>query len=278
MLNPALFGNIPPMQRLGLIAGNRQYPIVFAQEAKRQGVELVAAAFKGETSPRLKCYVDEIHWVKVGQLEELIRIFKKSGIKSAVMIGQITPGRLFKRMRLDKRAQKILSSVNQMSAETIFKRIADELDGEGIELKDARLFLDRLLVQHGQITSLPPNDLELQDINFGRDIIKNIANQNVGQTVVVKNKTVVAVEAIEGTDSTISRGGRIARGNIVVIKVSKPNQDMRFDVPIVGPRTIRVLKRAGGGVLALESGRVIILEKEKTVRMAEKCGIKIVGI
>lgn len=264
--------------RLGLIAGNRQYPIIFAQEAKRQGVELVAVAFKGETTSKLKYYVDEIYWIEVGQLEKLINVFKSSGIKSAVMIGQITPARLFKRISLDKRAQKILISVNQMSAETIFSRIADELGSEGIELKDARLFLDRLLVQHGHITTFPPNDLELQDINFGKDIIKNIANQNIGQTVVVKNRTVVAVEAIEGTDSTILRGGKIARGGIVVIKVSKPNQDMRFDVPIVGPRTIKALKRAGGGVLALESGRVIILEKEKTIRLAERCGIKIVGI
>lgn len=264
--------------RLGLIAGNRQYPIVFAQEAKRQGVELVACAFKGETSSRLRRYVGEIHWVEVGQLEELIKVFKDNGIKSAVMIGQITPARLFKRLNLDKRAQKILSSVNQMNAETIFTRIADELAGEGIELKDARIFLDRLLAQHGQITSLPPNDLELQDINFGKDIIKSIANQNIGQTIVIKNRTVVAVEAIEGTDNTIIRGGKIAKGDIVVIKVSKPDQDMRFDVPIVGPRTIRVLKRAGGGVLALESGRVIILEKEKTIRLADRYGIKIVGI
>lgn len=264
--------------RLGLIAGNRQYPLIFSQEAKRQGVYLVAVAFKGETCPRLRHYVDEIHWIKVGQLEELISVFKSKGIKSAVMIGQITPTRLFKRINLDKKAQKILSSVNQMSAETIFSRIADELALEGIELKDARLFLDNLLAKYGPITSLVPNDLEMQDVNFGKEIARNLANLNIGQTIVVKNKTVVAVEGIEGTDNTIMRGGRIAKGDIVVVKVSKPNQDMRFDVPIVGPRTIRIIKKAGSGVLALESGRVIILEKEKTIKLAERCGVKVFGI
>lgn len=263
---------------LGLIAGNRKYPILFAQEAKKEGVYLVAVAFKGETSHRLKRYVDEIQWVEVGQLEELINFFKLKGVKSAVMIGQITPTRLFKRIKLDKRAQKILSSVNQMSAETIFSRIADELSLEGIELKDARLFLDNLLARYGQINSLVPNDLEMQDINFGKEVAKGLASFNIGQTIIVKNKTIVAVEGIEGTDNTIIRGGRIARGNIVVVKVSKPGQDMRFDVPIVGPRTIKVLKKAGGGVLALESDRVIILEKEKTIRLAERWGVKIVGI
>lgn len=264
--------------RLGLIAGNRQYPIIFAKEAKRQGVSLVAVAFRGETNPRLRHYVDELHWVSVGQLEELIRIFKSAGVRSAVMIGQITPTRLFKKIRLDKRAEKILSSVNQMSAETIFSRIADELVQEEIELKDARLFLDDLLARYGQINSLVPNDLEMQDINFGKEVAKGLASFNIGQTIIVKNKTIVAVEGIEGTDNTIIRGGRIARGNIVVVKVSKPGQDMRFDVPIVGPRTIRVLKKVGGGVLALESDRVIILEKEKTIRLADRYGIKIVGI
>lgn len=263
---------------LGLIAGNGQYPIVFAKEASKHGVSLFAVAFRGETSRRLRYYVDKIHWINVGQLEKLIRIFKSNGIKSSVMIGQITPTRLFRGMRLDKRAEKILYDVSQMSAETIFGRIADELAQEGIELKDARLFLDNLLARYGKINSLVPNDLEMQDINFGKEIAKGLASFNIGQTIVVKNRTVVAVEGIEGTDSTIIRGGRIARGNIVVIKVSKPNQDMRFDVPIVGPRTIKVLKKAGGGVLALESDRVIILEKGKCIRLADRFGIKMVGI
>lgn len=266
------------MQRLGLIAGNRIYPILFAQEAKRQGVHLFAVGFKGETSSKLKRYVDEMYWVSVGQLDKLINFFKAKDITSAVMIGQVTPTRLFKKANLDSRAVKILSSVGQMSAETIFSKIADELEQEGIKLKDARFLMDKYLAASGAITALLPNDLELQDVNFGREIVKRLAGSNVGQTIVVKNKTVVAVEAIEGTDNTILRGGRIARGNIVVVKVSKPNQDMRFDVPVIGPRTIKILKRAGGGILAVEAGQVIILEKEKTLKLAEKYKIKIVGI
>lgn len=266
------------MQRLGLIAGNRLYPILFAEEAKRQGVYLVAVAFKGETSRLLGRYVDEIYWVGVGELDKLIDIFKSKEITSAVMIGQVTPTRLFKKEKLDKRALKILSSVNQMSAETIFSKIADELEQEGIKLKDARLFLEKILATHGPINSLIPNDLEMHDINFGKEIAKQLANTNIGQTIVVKNRTVAAVEAIEGTDNTIMRGGRIARGNVVVVKVSKPNQDMRFDVPVIGPKTVKILKRAGRGILAVEAGRVLILEKEKTIKLADKYGIKIIGI
>jgi DUF1009 family protein len=266
------------MQKLGLIAGNRAYPLLFAKEAKEKGVYLVAVAFKGETSRFLKHYVDEIYWVEVGQLEEFIEIFKSKDISSAVMVGQVTPMRLFRKHKLDKTAAKILSSVDQMSAETIFTKIADELEKEGVSLKDARLFLEKYLANHGPINSLYVNDLEMQDINFGKEIAKRIAGYNIGQTIVVKNKTVVAVEAIEGTDNTIRRGGRIGRGNVVVIKVSKPNQDMRFDVPVIGPNTVKVLRRAGRGVLALESGQVLILEKEKTVKLADKYGVKIIGI
>jgi DUF1009 family protein len=266
------------MQKLGLIAGNRSYPLLFAQQAKAKGVYIVAVAFKGETSRILKQYVDEIYWVEVGHLEELIKIFKSKNITSAVMVGQVTPTRLFRKNNLDRIAAKILSSVSQMSAETIFSRIADELENEGISLKDARLFLEQYLAINGAINSLQVNDLELQGINFGKEIAKRIAGYNIGQTIVVKNKTVLAVEAIEGTDNTIRRGGKIGRGNVIVVKVSKPNQDMRFDVPVIGPKTVKVLKRAGGGVLALESGQVLILEKEKTIKLADKYGIKIVGI
>jgi len=264
--------------RLGLIAGNRQYPIIFAREAKKEGVYLVATAFRGETRPCLRRYVDELQWVTVGQLDKMIEVFRSAGITEAVMVGQISPKRLFRKMKLDKRAQKILADIGQMSAETIFSRIAEELAREGIVLKDARIFMGKTLAELGSITLSGPSDLEMEDINFGKDIVRGLGNLNIGQTVVIKNKTVVAVEAIAGTDYTIRRGGRIGRGNTVVIKMSKPGQDMRFDVPVVGPGTIKVLNRAGGGVLALEAGRVIILDKSKTIQLAEKYGIKIIGI
>ena len=265
--------------KLGLIAGNRKYPIIFSKEAKaKPGVYLVAVAFNGETSRRLARYVDEIHWIEVGQLETLINVFKDRDVKEAVMIGQITPTKLFKKIKLDSKTNSILASVDQMSAETIFGKIASELQKEGIELKDARLFLDKLLVPLGTVTSTELSEAEQENIEFGRRIAKDLAGLDIGQTIVVKNKTVVAVEGIEGTDSTILRGGRIARGNVVVVKVSKPNQDMRFDVPVIGSSTIKTLKKAGGGVLAIEAGKVLILDKEKTIRLAEKYGVKIVGI
>jgi len=263
---------------LGIIAGNRQYPIIFAEEAKRQGVSLFAVAFRGETDSSLKRLVDDIHWIHVGQLDEMIRYFKSKEINSAVMVGQISPWRLFKRLNLDERAKKVLSGVKQMSAETIFSAIADELKKEGIELKDARLFLDKYLATKGHISSISLSGIEKQDVDFGVNIIKGVSSFNIGQTIIIKNKTVVAVEAMEGTDNAILRGGRIGRGNVVVVKVSKPNQDMRFDIPVVGPKTVKILKKSGGGVLALETGKVLILEKEKTIKLAEKYGIKIVGV
>jgi len=265
--------------KLGLIAGNRRYPIIFAKEAKtKASVYITAAAFKGETSPGLADYVDEIHWIRVGQLGELIRIFKNKGISEAVMIGQINPIRLFKKNKLDQRARDILSNIRQMSAETIFSRLADELEKEGIILKDARLFLERLLAQKGAISAGNISDTEKIDIEFGVSIAKKAASLNIGQSVVVKNKTVVAVEGIEGTDSTIRRAGRITGGDIIVVKVSRPEQDMRFDVPVVGPGTIKRMKKAGGGILAIESGKVLILDKEETIRLAEKYRIRIVGV
>lgn len=265
--------------KIGLIAGNRKYPIIFSLAAKEKApIYLSAVAFRGETTRRLAKYVDEIHWIEVGQLEALIRILKDSGIKEAVMIGQITPTRLFKKVKADSRFQQVLKGISEMNAENIFGAIAIELKKEGIELKDARLFLDKLLAQPGTITSIGLSESERQNLEFGKRIAKELAGLDIGQTIVVKNKTVVSVEGIEGTDRTILRGGRIARGNIVVVKVSKPNQDMRFDVPVIGPKTVETLKKAGGGVLAVEAGKVLILDKEHTTKLADRYGIKIVGI
>ncbi len=265
--------------RLGLIAGNRNYPLIFAREAKKQaGVSLAAVAFKGETKRQLAGYVDHISWLEVGQLQLMIDVFKQQEVKEAVMIGQITPTRLFKKLRADTRMQNVLAGLTELNAETIFAAVAGELEKEGIYLKDARLFLDKLLVPGGLLTAGELTEAEKRNIDFGRDMAKYLAAKDIGQSVVVKSGTVVAVEAIGGTDAMIRRGGKIARGNVIVVKVSKPDQDMRFDVPVIGPGTIRVLSRAGGGVLAAEAGRVLILEKEKTIKLAEKFKIKLVGI
>jgi len=267
------------MKKIGLIAGNRNYPIIFACEAKDQeGVCLVAIAFKGETKPALRKYVDSISWIEVGELQKMINVFKQQGVKEAVMIGQISPTRLFKKVKSDERFQRLLEGLGELNAETIFAALAKELEKEGIKLKDARLYLDKLLAPLGLLTKEGLTVAEKRNVVFGKEIAKYLADKNIGQSVVVKNGTVVAVEAIGGTDLIIRQGGKIARGNIIVVKVSKPDQDMRFDVPIIGPRTVKVLNQAGGGVLALEAGRVLILDKEKAVQLANKYGIKIVGI
>ena len=265
--------------KLGLIAGNRYYPIFFAQKAQAEGgVSLVAVAFKGETKRLLSCFVKEIHWIEVGELQKMIDIFKNSGVNEAVMIGQITPSRLFKKIKADSRMQRVLDGLSELNAESIFTAVAKELEKEGIVLKDARLFLESLLAQKGIMTIGRLTQKQSSDVEYGWKIVKDISDKNIGQTVVVKNGTVVAVEAIEGTDAAILRGGKIARGDIVIVKVSKPSQDMRFDVPIIGPKTVKVLHKAGGGVLALEAGKVLILDKEKTIALANKYKVKIIGI
>lgn len=265
--------------RLGLIAGNRNYPLIFAQEAKKQaGVYLTAVAFNGETKRQLAGYVDHISWLEVGHLQRMIDVFKQQDVKEAVMIGQITPSRLFKKLQADARMQKILTGLVELNAETIFTAVAKELEKEGVYLKDARLFLDKLLVPPGLLTAGELSEAEKRNIDFGYNLAKYLAARDIGQSIVVKSGTVVAVEAIEGTDAMIRRGGRIARGNVIVVKVSKPGQDMRFDIPIIGPRTICVLFRSGGGVLAAEAGRVLILEKDKTIKLAERYNVKVVGI
>lgn len=264
--------------KLGLIAGNRKYPLIFAYEAKKRGVELIVVGFYGETALKIRSYADKLYWVRVGELEKLMQIFKREGVSEAVMAGQITPSRLFKKITADSLTQRILNSIEVINAQSIFSRIADELESAGIILKDARLFMDEYIAERGIISGGDIDGREKKDLELGLKIAKEIAGLGIGQTVVVKSGVVVAVEAMEGTDSTVRRGGRIGKGNVVVVKVARPDQDMRFDVPVAGPRTVQVLADAGGGILGLEAGKVIILEKEKVMRLCKKKGVRLIGL
>ena len=265
-------------RKIGLIAGNGKFPLIFAQEAKRVGAEVVALAIKKETSPKLENLVDRIHWVNVGQLGDLIEICKKEGITRAVMAGQVRHTRLFSQVKLDARAMALLAGVKDKKANSLLGAVADELLREGIELIDSATYLSHLLPSPGILTRRKPTQKEWRDIEFGHKMAKEIAGLDIGQTVVVKDQTVLAVEGMDGTDRTIKRGGKLGRGDVVVVKVSKPQQDRRFDLPIVGERTVEVLKEAKAKVLAFSARGTILLDRQKVVKKANENGISLVAI
>ncbi len=265
-------------RKIGLIAGNGRFPLIFAREAKRARVEVVALAIKKETNPSLENLVDRIHWVDLGQLGDLIEICKKEGITRAVMAGQVRHTRLFSEVKLDARAMALLAGVKDKKANSLLGAVADELSREGIELIDSATYLSHLLPSPGILTRRKPTQKEWRDIEFGHKMAKEIAGLDIGQTVVVKDQAVLAVEGMEGTDLTIKRGGKLGRGNVVVVKVSKPQQDRRFDLPIVGERTIQVLKEAKARVLAFSGRSTILLDRDKVVKSANKNGISLVAI
>ncbi len=239
---------------LGLIAGNGKFPILFAQKAKSQNFKVVAAAIKKDTSPFLRFFVDKIKWFKVGELRELLSFLKQEGVQDVIMAGQVNPNNLFeKNVALDEDSKRIFEALKDRKADTIFTAIADKLKEQGMNLLDSTFLLEEYLAPRGTLTRRGPSLSELGDIDFGRTIAKLMGGIDVGQTVVVKEKAIVAIEAMEGTDQAIARGGKIAQEGAVVIKMSKPHQDPRFDIPVIGPRTIQAMIKARAKCLAIEA-------------------------
>jgi len=255
-------------ETLFLIAGNGSYPLLAVKGAREAGVgRIVAAAFEGETDPTLAGFVDEIHWMRVGQLGRMIDAAKKSGATDSMMAGQIAPGNLFD-LRPDFHALLLLAKLKERNAETLFGAIAGELEKAGVPLLLATTFLKRHLAGEGLFAGPKPKTRTLEDIAYGLGIAKEVSRLDIGQTVVVKKGTVLAVEGFDGTDSTIRRGGELGRGEAVVVKVSKPDQDMRFDVPVVGPRTLETAAAAGVTAIAMEAGRTLLLEADRLRELA----------
>lgn len=263
---------------LGLIAGNGKFPLVFAQKAKSQNIKVVAAGIRGDTSFFLKFLVDKMAIFKVGELKSMFAYLKDQGVKRVIMAGQVNPNNLFeKNVQLDDEFQKLFDAMQDRKADTIFTAVADKLKSEGMELIDSTFLLTENLAPKGTLTRRAPTEQELSDIEFGRQIAKEMGGIDVGQTVVVKDKAIVAIEAMEGTDRTIERGGNIAQGGAVVVKMSKPNQDLRFDIPVIGPRTIQTMKNTNAACLAIEAGKTLIIDREKCIKLADKAGISIVA-
>lgn len=268
------------IQTLGLIAGNRTLPFLIARQARAMGItRIVAVGFEGETDPALAPLVDDLVWLRVGQLGKMISAFTERGVRHCVMAGQIAPKNLFD-LRPDLRAVTLLLRLKEKNAHTLFGGIADELKKDGVELISAMPWLQPLMAGPGFSLGKPPGEAETADVQFGFRIAKEVSRLEIGQTVVVKGGTVLAVEGFEGTDKALARGGELAGkdGGAVAVKVAKEQHDLRFDIPCVGPRTLEVCAASGVRVLAFESGRTLLLEQDEMAKLVRQHGLSLLTV
>ena len=267
------------MERLGIISGNGQLPFIAARQARAQGLEVFVCAISGETDPSISELVSELNWVKLGELKKLVKFFKKHNVSQVCMEGKITKTNIFAGdVKPDLDMLLLFSKLKDKKDDTILGAICDYLEKNGLEVIDSTKFLSECLPGEGVLTKKKPNRGIYEDICFGWDLAKESARLDIGQAVVVKDRAVLAVEAIEGTDAAIKRGGKLGKGKVVVVKVEKPNQDMRFDVPAIGPNTIESLIEASASAIAFEAGKTIFIEKNAVVAQADKNGIVLVGV
>lgn len=266
------------MERIGLIAGSGQFPIIFSRAAGEKGLKVYAVAHVGETDPGLEDLVEAIKWVKIGQVKKLIAFLKQHNVGNAVMVGGITKTKMFAGVRPDLTALKILATMDHTQDDGLLRAFAGELEKEGITVRASTFLLPELLAQEGCWTRRKPNKSEMADVDFGWHIVKEIGRLDIGQSVVVRDGSVMAVEAIDGTDATIRRGGKLGREKTVVVKASKPSQDMRFDVPAVGLKTIKTMSSVNASVLAVEAGKTVVFDKDEMVALADQTRIAIIGV
>jgi DUF1009 family protein len=263
----------------GLIAGNGRFPFLVLEAARSQGIEMAVIALKEEASPELEKLAKRLHWVSLGELSKAIELMRGEGVKQAVMAGQVKHNKIFGAIRPDWKLAKLLFSLPRKNTDSLIGAVAKALEEEGIELVDSTLFLKPLVPEVGVLTRRAPNEQENADIEYGLGVARQIAAMDVGQTVVISDQACVAVEAMEGTDETIERAGRYAQGKpLVVVKVSKPKQDMRFDVPVVGIPTVESMRRAGATALALDAGRTLLFERSVLIAKANEAGIAIQAV
>ena len=262
---------------IGLIAGNNQFPFLFARAARDQEIKVVAAGVIGDTSPLLRFFVNKFKYFKVGELTKLFEYFKSHGVQDVIMAGQVNPDHLFNpSVILDQEFQILANALRDRKTDTIFSAVADRLAKEGMTLLDSTFLLKKYLAPKGTLTRRGPTVSELDDIEFGFGLAKIMGGIDIGQTVVIKEKAIVAIEAMEGTDRTIERGGQIAHEGAVIIKTSKPNQDHRFDIPVIGPRTIEIMGSVKASCLAIEARKTLIIDQQKVIELANKFSICIV--
>lgn len=268
----------PAAKTLGLLAGNGSFPLLVAQEARKRGDHIVAVALKEEADPDIEKHADQITWLSIGQLGKIIAFFKDRQVTHAIMAGQVKHTQLFRNIIPDLRAAMLLTKAVNKKAESLLSLVIQEFEDEGIHFLSSATYLEHWLCPEGLITQRRLKSLEEEDIAFGWPLARALAGHDIGQTIVVKDKTVVAVEAMEGTDACIRRAGEIAGPGCVVIKVARPRQDLRFDIPVVGPRTLQTLAQAGVQVLAIEAGKTLLLDKENLIKEANGAQLSISGL
>ena len=280
---------MPAHQKLGLIAGNGNFPLLLLDAARAQGAEVIVAAIKEETSPLIeKRGAAAVYWLSLGELGKLIDTFKKEGVETAIMAGQVKHKQIFSSIRPDWRLAKILFSLTTRNTDSLIGAVAKVLEDEGIHLISSTSFLDPLLAKAGVLTRRQPTEAEEKNIEYGRQVALHLAKYDIGQTVVIAEQACVALEAMEGTDATILRAGEIMRSAhssdgsdsplshaLTVVKVAKPEQDMRFDVPVIGIKTIETMRHAGATCLAIDAGRCLLLEGDGVIEAANQAGIAI---
>lgn len=267
------------MEKIGLIAGSSSFPVNFAIAAKKRGVSVYAVALKEETSLELEKVVDKICWISLGELGKAVDFLKENEIKKAVMAGKVRLSHIYsKSINPDGYLKNILLKVADKRGDTLLAAVANFLDKIGIKLLDCFTFLKDDIAKKGVLTKTHPTKEQLEDIEFAKPVIKHIAQLKIGQAIVVKDKAVLAVEAMEGTDEAIRRAAKIAGDGVVVVKMSSPKHDMRFDIPLVGPSTIKAMAEVGAKVLAIESSRTLLIDKEEFIKSADSFGICVVGI
>jgi UDP-2,3-diacylglucosamine hydrolase len=260
----------------GLIAGNGRFPFLVLEGARSQGIEMAVIALKEEASPELEKIAKRLHWVSLGELSKAIELMQSEGVKRAVMAGQVKHNKIFSSIRPDWKLAKLLFALPRKNTDSLIGAVAKVLEEEGIQLVDSTMFLKPLLPEVGVLTRRAPSAQEAADMEYGLGIARHIAAKDIGQTVVVADNASIAVEAMEGTDETIARAARFANGRpLVVVKVSKPRQDMRFDVPVVGLPTVESMKLAGATALAIDANRTLLFDREKLIAMADAAGIAI---
>jgi len=274
-------------ERIGLIAGNGSFPLLVLDAARAQGFHVIVAAIREEASPEIECHgAAAVHWLSLGELSRLIETFQREGVRRAVMAGQVKHKQIFSSIRPDWKLAKLLLSLGTRNTDSLLGAVAQTLAEEGITLENSTSFLEPLLAQAGVLTQRAPTAQEKKNIEYGRTVARQLAQYDIGQTVVIAESACVAVEAMEGTDAAIARAGEIMRSlagdastlgrELTVVKIAKPNQDMRFDVPVVGVKTIEAMRHAGATCLALDAEKCLLLDGNAIAAAADSAGITIV--
>ncbi|MDG4476348.1 LpxI family protein [Thiovibrio frasassiensis] len=264
--------------RIGIIAGSGQFPKLFAEAAKKAGREVVIVAHQGESWPELESIADRFCWVKLGQLGKIIGFFREHGVTETVFLGAITKTKIFKDVWPDLKGLTLWNKIDARQDDAILRAVAEALEKEGIHVLESTLYLKDLLFPKGVLTKKKPSAEQLDDIRFGWQAARAIGALDIGQCVVVRDRTVLAVEAIEGTDAAIMRGGTLGKEKTVVVKVKKPKQDFRFDLPAIGVKTIETMSEVKGAVLAVETGQALLFDREAVIEAANRAGIVVVGV